>query len=41
MDYWRRNYGKSRLDTVRNDEVSEKMDIERTIMDDIEMRQVM
>jgi hypothetical protein len=35
MDYWQRSYGKSRLYRATNDKIREKMDIERTIMDDL------
>jgi hypothetical protein len=40
VDYWPISYGKSRLDRVRIDKIHGKMDIERTIMDNIEMRQL-
>jgi hypothetical protein len=41
MDYWQRSYRKSRSDRIWNDEIHEKKkDIERTIMEDIEMKQL-
>jgi hypothetical protein len=40
MDFLRRNCGISRLDHVRNDRIKEIMDLDKTIIDRVEERQL-
>lgn len=40
MDFWRRSAGKSRLERTTNDRIREIMDVKKTILDEIEQRQL-
>ncbi|XP_044766420.1 uncharacterized protein LOC123322542 [Coccinella septempunctata] len=40
MDFWRRSAGKSKMDKVRNETIRNIMQVERTIIDEIQRRQL-
>lgn len=40
MDYWRRSCCYSRRDRIRNDDIRNKMDVKKSILDEIEKKQI-
>lgn len=41
MNYWRRSCGISRLDRIRNEDIKERMDVQESIIDVIEQKQLL
>lgn len=40
MDFWRRAAGRSRMEHTRNEEIRRQMNVERTLVEDIEKQQL-